>query len=75
MMVSVEFIYCGLYLTGFGLQQSLFYSTVYEYIKRSKKKKSGTSDLFSELEILQISDKKQINITHRRNFWGNMKNL
>lgn len=50
MMVSVEFIYCGLYLTGFGLQQNLFHSTVYEYIKHSKKK-SGTSDLFSELEI------------------------
>lgn len=38
MMVSVEFIYCGLYLAGFGLQQSLFHSTVYEYIKHSKKK-------------------------------------
>lgn len=52
MMVSVEFIYCGLYLTGFGLQQSLFHSTVYEYIKQNKTKKiSSTSDLFSELEI------------------------
>lgn len=43
-------IYLLLYLAGFGLQQSLFHSTVYEYIKHSKKK-SGTSDLFSELEI------------------------
>lgn len=44
-------IYLLLYLAGFELQQSLFHSTVYEYIKHSKKKKSGTSALFSELEI------------------------